>query len=351
MPLDLSKIVFSVQQGYTPREQSFWMPPPGSTGAHEVDWLMVVLLYICTFFFLLIAALLVTFAVRYRRSRVAGPQPSASHSLPLELAWSIIPLAILIVIFHFGFRGFLNIMTPPDDAYAIQVTGQKWAWMFTYPNGYVDKDLHVPVNTPVKLTMTSEDVIHSLYIPAFRIKRDALPGRYTTTWFEADRTGEFELFCTEYCGEGHSAMMARVVVHDKAEFAKWLQDAGAFIDRLPPAEAGAKLFSIQGCAQCHSVDGSGGIGPSLKNVYGTQQPLQGGSSVLADENYIRESIMDPQAQIVAGYQPVMPTYKGRLKDKEITVLIAYLKSISGAGRKELEFEAGGKKSGKEDAKP
>jgi cytochrome c oxidase subunit 2 len=342
-------MLFSVQQNYTPGSGSFWMPPPGSAGAHEVDWLVRVLLYVCTFFFLLITSLLVTFVIRYRRSRVAGPQPSASHSLPLELAWSIIPLAILMMFFYFGFRGFINSMTPPDDAYSIQVTGQKWAWLFTYPNGYVDKDLHVPVDTAVKLTLTSEDVIHSLFIPAFRLKRDALPGRYTTTWFQADRTGTFDLFCTEYCGEGHSAMLAKVIVHDKVEYKKWLEDAGAFIDRMPPAQAGARLFQTQGCAQCHSVDGSGGIGPSLKNVYSTQQPMKGGGSVLADEDYLRESIMDPQAIIVAGFEPVMPTYKGRLKDKEITVLIAYIKSISKAGQNELEFDAGAGKDRKEDA--
>ena len=333
MPQALLTIMFFVKEHYIgPTDGTFWMPPAASSGAHEVDWLIRLLLYVCMFFFALIVSLLVTFVVTYRRGRVGGPQPSAAHSLPLELAWTAIPLAILITIFFFGFRGFVNLMTPAEDAYEIQVTGQKWAWLFTYPSGYVDKDLHVPVDTPVSLTLTSNDVIHSLFVPAFRLKRDAVPGRYTRTWFAADRVGRFDLFCAEYCGEGHSRMHAYVIVQPKEEYRKWLADASAFLDRLPPAQAGRKVFEAQGCAQCHTVDGTAGIGPSLKNVFGAKQVLQDGASVVADENYIRESVMDPQARIAAGFQPVMPTFKGRLKDKEITVLIAYLKSISDKGK-------------------
>ena len=227
MPQALLTIMFFVKEHYIgPTDGTFWMPPAASSGAHEVDWLIRLLLYVCMFFFALIVSLLVTFVVTYRRGRVGGPQPSAAHSLPLELAWTAIPLAILITIFFFGFRGFVNLMTPVEDAYEIQVTGQKWAWLFTYPSGYVDKDLHVPVDTPVSLTLTSNDVIHSLFVPAFRLKRDAVPGRYTRTWFAADRVGKFDLFCAEYCGEGHSRMHAYVIVQPKEEYRKCLEPHG-----------------------------------------------------------------------------------------------------------------------------
>ena len=319
-----------------PTDGTFWMPPQASAGARETDWLWVLILYIAVFFFALIAALMVLFVIKYRRGRTGKPEDSPAHNLILEMTWTSIPLAILMVIFYFGFHGFINVMTPPDDAYQINVTGQKWAWLFSYPSGYVDKDLHVPVDTPVALTLTSEDVIHSLFVPAFRIKRDAVPGRYTQAWFMADRVGKFDVFCAEYCGEGHSRMHAFVIVHTKADYLKWLAEASAFVDRLPPVEAGKKVFETQGCMQCHSIDGKNGIGPSLKNIYGERQTLQGGSPAVADADYIRESVMDPQAKIVAGYQPVMPTYKGRLADKEITVLIAYLKSLSDKGRKERD---------------
>lgn len=306
---------------------SFWMPPQGAVGSALVDRMFGAILWIAIFFFVLIVALMITFVVRYRARRAGGPQTSPDHSMPLELAWSAIPFVILMIIFYAGFHGFMELTTPPENSYEIQVTGQKWSWMFTYPNGYVDQNLHVPADTPVLLVMTSEDVIHSMFIPAFRIKQDVVPGRYTRMWFQAPRPGKFDIFCAEYCGTGHSAMHATVYVRKPGAFARWLEDADNFIDRMPPADAGAQVFKKQGCAQCHSVDGKAGIGPSLKGVFGKKQPLRGGGAAVADEDYLRESIMESQAKVVAGFDPVMPTYKGRLKDKEITVLIAYIKSL------------------------
>lgn len=308
--------------------ESFWMPPPGSSVAAEVDSIFYFIFWVALFFFFLIVSLMAAFVLRYRRREGAGPRPSAEHSLALELTWSVIPAIILVFTFHIGFKSFMNLNTPPANAYEILVTGQKWAWLFTYSNGYVDENLHAPQGRPVVLVMTSEDVIHSLFIPDFRVKNDAVPGRYSKVWFAAKDAGEHDIYCAEYCGTGHSTMHARVIVHRRGEFEKWLEDASNFLDRMTPAEGGERIFRARGCAQCHSVDGRPGIGPSLKNVFGAAQPLKDGGSAVADENYLRESIMEPMAKVVAGYDPVMPTFKGRLKDREITALIEFMKTLS-----------------------
>jgi cytochrome c oxidase subunit 2 len=183
------------------------------------------------------------------------------------------------------------------------------------------------VDTAVRLVLSSEDVIHSFFVPSFRVKMDAVPGRYTKSWFRATRPGEYDVFCAEYCGTSHSDMRTAVVVHPPGEFEKWLEGASNLLATLPPAEAGARLYTTRGCAQCHSVDGRSGTGPTLQGLFGHPVPLQGGGSVTADENYLRESLLAPESKVVAGYQPVMPTYKGRLKDGEITAIIEYLKTL------------------------
>jgi len=314
-------------QEATPKEGTLWMPPPVSTVAGHVDWLFYFILGVSTFFFLLIVGLMVVFIVRYRRREGRGAEPSTSHNTALEVTWTAIPVVVVIVIFIFGFKGFLDMATPPGNAYEIQVEAQKWSWSFTYPTGYVDSNLHVPVNRPVKLVMRSADVIHSLYVPAFRIKRDVVPGRYATAWFEATQPGEYDLFCAEYCGTSHSDMLAHVVVHPPGEFETWLAKASDFLDTMTPVEAGRKLFQVRGCQQCHSVDGSARIGPTMLGVFGHEQQLVTGERVVADENYLRRSVLEPAAQVVAGYDPVMPTYQGRLNDREIDALVEYLKSL------------------------
>lgn len=328
------------------------MPPEGSTTAGEVDLLFNLILWISIFFFVLIVAVMVAFIVRYRRRQGHAERKTATHSISLELTWSIIPLLLVIVIFYVGFRGFITMATPPDDAYTISVEGQKWSWLFTYPNGHVDAELHVPVNEDVRLVMTSLDVIHSFFIPAFRLKKDVVPGRYNKMWFKALHPGEHVVFCAEYCGTGHSDMTTRCVVHPPGEFEVWLENADplkkltdeqyteyladpvAFIEAHPdiqgletPKVMGEKLYQKKGCAQCHSIDGTAGTGPSFKGVFGHSVEFASGESAAADENYIRESILDPNARVVAGYQAVMPTYQGRLKEREITALIAFLKSL------------------------
>ncbi len=310
------------------QQGSFWMPPPGSTSAAGVDKLFYFIFWLSVFFFVLIVSLMVFFIVRYRHREGRGPEKSPTHHTALEITWSVIPLILVLFIFYFGFKGYVDLYTPPENAYEIQVVGQKWQWFFNYPNGVVNENLHVPVDTPVRLVITSEDVIHSLYIPAFRLKMDAVPGRYSKVWFNAKEPGEYDLFCAEYCGTGHSDMMAKVVVHDVGEFEKWMADAADIFKDRSLAEVGEYLYKSRGCAQCHTVDGSANVGPSFLNAYGREERFKDGSTYTVDENYVRESILNPGAKIVAGYQNVMPTYQGKLKEREITAIIEYLKSIS-----------------------
>jgi len=306
---------------------SFWMPPQASTFAPDVDGLFYFIFWVSAFFFVLILSLMIVFVVRYRRRAGVDPQPSPSHNTALEITWTAIPVVVVVAIFSVGFRSFMRMAVAPGNVYEIQVAGQRWKWLFTYPNGYVDENLHVPANRPVRLVLRSEDVIHSLFIPAFRLKKDVVPGRDNKAWFQATRPGEYPLSCAEYCGTGHSDMRAKVVVHEPGQFEKWLESASNFLERMSPSEAGQLLYLKRGCSQCHSVDGSGGTGPSFKGLFGRQQPLAGGSWVTVEESYIRESILDPQAKVAVGFQPVMPTYQGRLKDQEITALIEYIKTL------------------------
>ena len=307
---------------------TFWMPERGSVAAGEVDWLFYFILYISTFFLLIIVLGLIYMVLRYRRRPGVEAEKSPDHNLPLELTWTLIPVVVVIAIFYLGFKTYMDEATPPANAYEIQVEGHKWQWAFTYPNGYVDSVLHVPLGQPVRLVVTSTDVIHSFFIPDFRIKKDAVPGRYTTIWFTATAPGEHDAFCTQYCGTGHSTMITKVVVQDPAEFEKWLAEAESALENLSPVDAGRVLTARFGCIQCHSTDGSTNTGPSWKGLYGRTVQLADGATVKADENYIRESILEPQAKVVAGFQPVMPTFQGKLKDKDVTALIEYIKTFS-----------------------
>lgn len=309
----------------------FWLPRQGSTTAQSVDFVFHAVTAIAIFFFVLITVVLFWFVWKYRARPGHEAKATAEHNRTLEITWTVIPLLIVVWIFWEGFTGFLDIATPPENAYEVQVLGQKWKWLFTYPNGVVDENLHVPPDEPVRLVMTSQDVIHSFYVPEFRLKRDVVPGRYEKAWFRAPEPGSYQLFCAEFCGTSHSDMLAKVIVHaSRPEFDRWLEDAGNFLDKLPPEklwEGGEKLYNQRGCRQCHSVDGKSGIGPSFKGIWGHPAILKDGSRIVVDENYIRESIVEPQAKVVAGYEPVMPTFRGRLKDKEITAIIEYIKTL------------------------
>lgn len=343
-----------------------WFKPAASTTAHHVDSLFWVITWICVVFFVLIAALMGLFIVWYRKRPGYAAQDSTHHNNALEAFWSIIPLFLVIWIFFLGFVGYLDMRTPPGDAYEIQVIAKKWNWSFIYPNGVVSPDLHVPVSRPVKLVMSSQDVLHSLYIPAFRVKMDCVPGRYTTMWFEATEAstavdangdgeyqsgeGGYDLLCTEYCGTSHSSMLAKVVVYEPGGFETWMKGAMNVRTQGNPVEVGEKLYARRGCSQCHSIDGgdrpSNG-GPSFKGHFGKMQKFTNGEEHKMDENYIRESILNPMAKIRSGYKPIMPTYQGQLNDDEIFALIAYIKNLNGVNVEDWPEQE--KAEGEEDA--
>jgi cytochrome c oxidase subunit II len=305
-------------------------PEQASTMAARVDALFYFLVAVTVFFAALIFFMIVVFAVKYRRrSEDERPRPIEGNFW-LEILWSAIPLGLTMVMFVWGAIIYFDIYNPPDDALEISVVGRQWMWKAQHAEGQREiNELHVPVGQAVKLTMTSEDVIHDVFLPAFRVKQDVLPGRYTTLWFQATKAGEYPLFCAQYCGTQHSGMVGRVVVLEPAEFEKWLSGGATGVSMI---DQGASLFKRFGCETCHGAGGTS-QGPSLAGLFGKTVKLQEGTTVTADENYIRESILDPRAKIVAGYQPIMPTFKGLVSEEGLLQLIAYIKSLEGAERK------------------
>jgi cytochrome c oxidase subunit 2 len=253
------------------------------------------------------------------------------HNTKLEVFWSIIPVFLIGYVFFWSFNTFLKMKNAPSDAYEIHAKGKMWLWEFNYDNGTkVLNELHVPAGKPVRMVMSSEDVIHSFYIPDFRVKHDVVPNRYTSVWFEAIKSESAAadtswIFCTEYCGSGHSNMIAKVIVHEPKEFEKWLKESGGRPADMPLAEYGQKLYTSSGCQTCHSLDGNKLVGPSFKGLFGSDRAFADGSSVQADEQYIRESILNPTAKVVASYQPVMPTYQGVLGEEEIDAIVEFIK--------------------------
>jgi cytochrome c oxidase subunit 2 len=306
----------------------FWMPPQGSQAAGQVDWLFYFVYYICLFFFLLILVLLVTFAIKYRHREGAPVLDAPKHNTALELTWTFIPTLIVIVIFFYGFKGYLDMAIPPRDAYEVDVTAHMWDYTFSYPNGQIsdDTNLHIPVNTPVVFVLTSTDVLHGFYMPIFRIKKDVVPGRYNKIWVQATMEGTFDIFCTQYCGQDHSSMRRKVIVESREKFESWVNNLGG--GNMKPAERGKYLWNTRGCSSCHTNDGTNsGKAPSWQDLYMSQQQTMDGMH-LADENYIHEVITHPNIHPIAPYQPIMPPTEGLINDKDIGDIIAYLKTIS-----------------------
>lgn len=318
-------------------------PVNASTIAGHVDALLFFAVSVAVFFAALIALLIVVFSIRYHyHTKVNRDHPVYSH-VPIEIIWTIIPLGIVLVMYFWGARVYIRMRQPPADAIPIYVVGKQWMWKIQHPEGRQEiNELHIPVGYPVKLLMTSQDVIHSFFVPAFRVKQDVLPGRYTTEWFQAAQPGEYHLFCAQYCGTSHSAMVGRIVAMMPADYQRWLS-AGVAAAVAPttaapkggPAAktpspamvaAGEKLFKEFGCISCHKSDNTG-RGPALEGLFGKTVPLEGGKSVVADEAYIRESILQPNAKIVKGYKPIMPTFEGQLEPEEINQLVAYVESL------------------------
>lgn len=300
-------------------------PQQASSFASHVDGLYFFILGVTAFFAVLVVVLVTFFAVRYRRQTATQVGVPVHGALALEITWTFIPLCLAMAMFYWGATVYFEMAKPPQNAMEIYTVGKRWMWKFQHVTGQREiNELHVPLNTPVKLLIGSEDVIHSVYVPAFRVKMDAVPGKTTTLWFNATKPGRYHLFCAEYCGQRHSGMIGWVEVMEPAAFQTWLAGGPAPTNM---ADAGQKLFTDLACVTCHRTDDQG-RGPSLQGVFGAQVKLQGGGTVTADEAYLRESIVNPQAKLVAGFQPLMPTFQGLISEEQLNELLAYIKSMA-----------------------
>lgn len=304
-----------------------FMPPVGTEIASDVDNLYSFLLWTSFLGCVILIGGMIFFAVKYKRRTDNDKTPYISHNMALEFLWSFIPLVLFLVVFAWGWKVYHDMRVMPENAFEIHVQAKQWQWDFMYKSGKVStNDFFVPVGVPVKLVMASEDVLHSFYIPSMRIKQDVVPGRYTTLWFKADKTGDYQIFCTEYCGAAHSAMLAKMHVVPAPDFEKWLQENE---EGLTLAQKGEKLYNSKGCIACHSTDGSVKVGPSWRGLWGsTGHTMANGKSVTVDENYIRESILNPNADIVKGFSAgLMPAQQGLLTEDQLTALIEYIKTL------------------------
>jgi cytochrome c oxidase subunit 2 len=293
-----------------------------------VDNLYFFIVAVTAFFAVLVSVLVIVFAWKYRTSDPLAVGRHIHGSIPLELGWSIIPFLVALVIFAWAADVYLDIQRPPDQTIEIYSTAKRWMWKFQHVDGQNEiNELHVPVGRPVKVTFTSEDVIHSMFFPSFRVKADAIPGRYSTVWFTATKIGEYHLFCAEYCGTNHSGMIGKVVVMEPAAYQAWLS-GGLGTGSL--SQRGEQLFNDLACNTCHLNDGTG-RGPSLVNKFGSSEELSNGTRVLVDESYVRESILTPQTKLVAAYQPLMPTFQGLVSEETVMALVEYVKSLQTSG--------------------
>jgi cytochrome c oxidase subunit 2 len=309
------------------------LPEQASTIASKVDLLYWVMVLLSAAFAVPISILIVYFAVKYRAGARVDRTAPPETDVRIEMAWIVVPLCLAIGIFVWSASLYLEQGTIPPRAMPIYVVGRQWMWKVQHPTGQREiNELHVPVGQPIRLILASEDVIHSFYVPAFRIKQDVLPQRYTETWFEATKTGEFHLHCAEYCGAQHAPMGGRVIVMEQGAYQEWLSGASggeASGQTDAPgslAVAGEAAFQQLGCSGCHRPDG-GGPGPSLVGIFGQPQPLEGGQTVVANEQYIRNSILQPNDEIVAGYQPIMPSYQGQISEDQLQQIIEYIRGL------------------------
>lgn len=306
-----------------------WFPTGASSFVPQVDFLFWAIMWISAIFFVPIVIAMIYFMWKYRDRPGYRGSPEALHNTPLEITWTVIPTMIVVWIFWEGAVGYLDMSRIPKGTVDVQVFAKKWSWNFKYSNGGEDPTLCIPVNKDVKLIMRSEDVLHSFYIPSFRAKRDVVPGRYSYMWFRPTQEGIYDLFCTEYCGDNHSGMITKVQVVSDEEYAKFLERAVR--EPEDPLERGKLLYKRKGCATCHYAgqEGANGPGPSYNGSWGKTVALESGGETAFDENYVRESILNPQAKKRKGYGAASPmnSYAGQLKDEQIDALIAFIKSL------------------------
>lgn len=299
-------------------------PMAGSAYASRVDWLVMTFTGVMLLFVVPVVVCLIWFSLRYRESKDVPRHSAALGNHKLEIAWIVIPFIAAMILFGLSARLFFEARTPPADALEIQLTGKQWMWKFQHASGQRELNaLHVPAGRPIKLNMISEDVIHSFYIPVMRVKQDLLPGRYTQMWFQADQPGTYEVFCAEFCGTDHSAMLAKLVVQTPADYTRWLGVAEA---PGSLAEQGEALYQQMGCSGCHGP-AAAVHAPKLEGLYGRPVPLADGSTVTADAAYLRDAILLPQKQVAAGYAPIMPTYSNVLDEEAVVRLVAFIQSL------------------------
>ena len=320
------------------RLTEYLFPKQVSTFAQDIDNLFYFIFYSSVALLAIVTFGMIYLAIKYRfkKNDEVRLTSSIDHNSILESSFVIIPLILVSITFVWGIKSYLNMVTVPNDAIEMKITGQSWYWTWDYPDGgpsnvfSTAQPLVLPVNTPIKIVLSSTDVLHSFYIPVMRAKMDVLPNRYNVMWFDAKKVGEYSIFCTEYCGTQHSQMSGTVKIVPIKVYEKWLTEAGSEDDDLPLDELGAKLYTKKACITCHTLDGSALVGPSYlqtSQMWGQERVFDDGSSATIDDNYIRNSILEPQSQIVAGYQGVMPTYQGVLNDRELDALIAFLKTL------------------------
>lgn len=311
------------------RAQSF-MPTQGTEIAKGVDNLYGFLLAISFLSCVIVIGGMIYFAIKYKRKSDNDKTAYITHDTRLEIIWSVIPLVLFLVVFAWGWMIYHDMRTMPKNALEIHVTGKQWAWTVEYKNGVKSTDVVVPVGRDVKIILSAEDVLHSFYVPSFRIKQDAVPGRYTALWFHAEKLGDFHVFCTEFCGTEHSGMITKLRVVSQEDFDKWLTTESE-VSTLPLAQRGAKIFQTRACASCHNVNNPAvKVGPTMQNLFGLENhEMMDGTKVTADENYLRESILNSQAKIVKGFGPrsAMPAFQGQLSEVEVTALIEYIKGL------------------------
>jgi cytochrome c oxidase subunit II len=309
--------------------RNWMMPPQGSAYAGEVDFVYMGIFWLCTVMFIGIAGAAAWFSWRYR-FRPGRVTPHDTHNTKLEVIWTVLPLLLCIGIFFWGLNGWMKYAVAPGDAMEVQVTAKKWLWQFEYPDGTrTVNEIHVPANKAVKFVMTSEDVIHDFFVPDMRVKHDIIPGRYTEVWFTPTVLGKHRFTCAEYCGKGHSDMHGDLSVDNDADYAKFLETGGTEWEQYKDhmEQWGKIQYERNGCSTCHTVDGTKSKGPSWKGIWHKMEKLNNGTTVLVDEAYVRESMLYPQAKIVDGFEPIMPSFNNLLRDNQIKGLIAYIQSL------------------------